>query len=1009
MDLSILIVNWNSADYLRGCLESLANGLHGLAAEILVLDNASRDGCGEMLAARFPGVRFVQSEVNLGFAKANNRLARESSGRALLLLNPDTQVLGPAIPAMLAALESQPDAGIVGCKLLNADGSIQESCVQRFPSLAGELFDSAEFAARGHAALWRRTGATAVDCVSGAAMMVRRTVFEAAGGFSEDYFMYVEDRDLCLKANRLGWRTYVLPAVSIVHYGGASAQSRPESQFEVITRWSSLLEFMRRRRGTTWAALFRGGMVLSALGRLAVLAILGRGGRSRDKWNTVLRWSLGLKGLAALWLLLAASGLAQGVFFADDFEVGDFSAWSGADQSNPSGGKPGCAVTAHRPHSGHLSFRAEIGAGGNCKNLHAFPATANVNVRFFFFVEPGSLATAGTGATILTVENGPQLRLLNDKGILVLRERSGVVGQTGISRGEWHSLEATARLAADGTGSATVRVDGANYLTATGLTTGASTDRVYLSVENFATATGLLYFDDVVLSASPVGAPAAGLTVRLPNTAARSAVPVDAVIYGHSPTDKLSARLNGVTVHEKAGPLSGRERFAVRIGELGRGNHSLYVSLSTAAGAEKAAYATSVTKYMAGIPAVSIDEHNNIWRGGSKFFSLSPFEDGVTKWQSWLQSNAVNTYGWVAGYVNGYAYHKDNYRSFLDSLNGAPAIGPNDNFTGRGEGVYAANGSSAVAIVIDYVKALATHPSKFMWTWKDEPDLGPVPGHVPPERMIELMEATHQNDAHHPVMLNLAGYPASNVRNRRSGWHYPIVPNSRPLVADVFAFDMYPLIYQARGLWNVTQWVEQLGRLRRYTYDLVPWYTFIEGGIQPCPNPPVCTGGYGPTPAQVNMEAWLAVIHGMKGISWWGPLAYIDTPRREVMARFAATATALKDVILSETARTVSSANTAARNRVDAMVKEDAHSIYVFAARLSDIGEQFDPPVTALLTVSDLGTTQAEVYGENRTVPVVNGLIADQFAACGVHIYRIPRPSSAAPAPPSNLTVRVNG
>jgi hypothetical protein len=265
------------------------------------------------------------------------------------------------------------------------------------------------------------------------------------------------------------------------------------------------------------------------------------------------------------------------------------------------------------------------------------------------------------------------------------------------------------------------------------------------------------------------------------------------------------------------------------------------------------------------------------------------------------------------------------------------------------------------------------------------------------------MQATHKNDPNHPVILNLAGYPNSNVRNRRSGWHYPIVPNSGELPADVYSFDMYPLIYE-KGGFTVAQWVDQIDRLDRYTFGLVPWYTFVEGGIQPCPDPPVCTGGHGPSAAQVTSEAWLAVIHGIKGISWWGPLAYIDVERKAAMGAFTSRINNLKDVILSTTTRTVSSDQISPHSRVDVMVRENAATIYVFAARLSDIGEENDPTIFAQLTISGLGDAVASVYGDGRTVPVATGTLTDRFAPFDVHIYEIPK-LRPRPAPPRNLSV----
>src|SRR5437762_3548719 len=133
MDLSIIIVNWNSKDYLRKCLKSIYANTHGIDFEIIVVDNASFDGSGELLAQDFPKVRFVQSHTNLGFARANNLGFGNSTGRNVLFLNPDTEAVGGALNELLQRLQRLPNAGVVGCKLLNTDGSMQTSCLQSYP------------------------------------------------------------------------------------------------------------------------------------------------------------------------------------------------------------------------------------------------------------------------------------------------------------------------------------------------------------------------------------------------------------------------------------------------------------------------------------------------------------------------------------------------------------------------------------------------------------------------------------------------------------------------------------------------------------------------------------------------------------------------------------------------------------------------------------------------------------------------------------------------------------
>src|SRR5262245_55141684 len=135
MDLSIIIVNWNSREYLRKCMTSISSHAPRLDYEVIVIDSGSFDGCEEMLKEHFPAVRFVQHERNDGFAKANNIAFGASAGASLLFLNPDTEVVGPAIEVLYKSLHSLPDAGIVGARLVNTDGSLQSSCIQALPTI----------------------------------------------------------------------------------------------------------------------------------------------------------------------------------------------------------------------------------------------------------------------------------------------------------------------------------------------------------------------------------------------------------------------------------------------------------------------------------------------------------------------------------------------------------------------------------------------------------------------------------------------------------------------------------------------------------------------------------------------------------------------------------------------------------------------------------------------------------------------------------------------------------
>jgi GT2 family glycosyltransferase len=311
LQLSIIIVNWNSKDYVRKCLHSVYANTSGIAFEIIVVDGASYDGCGEMLAREFPQVRFVQSEKNVGFGRANNLGFEYSRGESILFLNPDTELEGSAINVLYAALASLKDAGIVGARLLNTDGSLQMSCVQAFPTILNQ-FLVADVLMRafprlsfwGTAPLFDTDRPMEAEMLSGACLMLRRTVFEKIGKFSSDYFMYSEDLDLCYQSRRAGCKNYHVPAAIIIHHGSGSSQ-QSQSDFSEVMMRESIYRFLTKIHGKCYGAVFRASVSVNALGRLTLIALLlpfqiARGGQnptrnSFRKWKAILRWTLGLE------------------------------------------------------------------------------------------------------------------------------------------------------------------------------------------------------------------------------------------------------------------------------------------------------------------------------------------------------------------------------------------------------------------------------------------------------------------------------------------------------------------------------------------------------------------------------------------------------------------------------------------------------------------------------------------------------------------------------------------
>jgi len=311
VELSIVIVNWHSADYVLACLRSIREQTAALCYEVIIVDNASFDGCRDRVVREHPGVVFIQSQDNLGFARANNLGAMYARGDVLLFLNPDTEICDRAIVCLYSRMQTLPDAGIIGCRLLNSDGSLQTSCVQSFPTVLNQLLD-AEVLRRWFpkAGLWGTTAlfnsgtaVAEVEAVAGACMMIRRETFDLVGGFSSNYFMYAEDLDLCFKTRRAGFPTYYIGEAVIVHHGSGSTKQVRSIYSHVMMR-ESVGRFLRESRGSFYSNCYRVLLSGVAIIRLLILLVLFPAWLSRHrvlgwrsswgKWVAIFRWGLGL-------------------------------------------------------------------------------------------------------------------------------------------------------------------------------------------------------------------------------------------------------------------------------------------------------------------------------------------------------------------------------------------------------------------------------------------------------------------------------------------------------------------------------------------------------------------------------------------------------------------------------------------------------------------------------------------------------------------------------------------
>ena len=233
LKLSIVIVNWNVADLVEQCLASIAETAGDLAHEIILVDNASTDNCVARVERRFPSVRILRNNVNVGFPRANNQALAIARGQYVLYLNPDTAVGPGTLAACVSELDADPAVGLVGCRLVLPDGRIQLEGGRRtfhLRHLAIEalylhmLFPRSRIFGDYLMGWWDHTDVRDVEALAGAFMMVRADLARQLGGLPEDLFMFHEDVSFCLRVLRRGWRIRYRGDVSTLHYSQQSSK-----------------------------------------------------------------------------------------------------------------------------------------------------------------------------------------------------------------------------------------------------------------------------------------------------------------------------------------------------------------------------------------------------------------------------------------------------------------------------------------------------------------------------------------------------------------------------------------------------------------------------------------------------------------------------------------------------------------------------------------------------------------------------------------------------------------
>ena len=289
LDLGIVIVNWNTRDLLRACLNSLAAGDASVTRRVIVVDNASNDGSLAMVQAEFPQVEAVANPTNGGFSQANNiglRMLGFGSDAATtadipryaLLLNPDTEVPPDGLRAMIDRMEADPKVGVAGPRLIMLDGKLDLACRRSFPTPdvmfwrvlgLSKLFPHSRLFGRYNMTYLDEHIETEVDCVVGAFMLVRREAIQRVGLLDELFWMYGEDIDWAFRIKQAGWKVLYYPKVTVLHVKRAASRMNPRTRLEFER--ASWLFYRKHYAATTprpihlavlAALLLRGGLPL---------------------------------------------------------------------------------------------------------------------------------------------------------------------------------------------------------------------------------------------------------------------------------------------------------------------------------------------------------------------------------------------------------------------------------------------------------------------------------------------------------------------------------------------------------------------------------------------------------------------------------------------------------------------------------------------------------------------------------------------------------------------------
>ncbi len=256
-ELMVIIVSYNTKFDLNKCLTSVFGSRQSISFKVCVVDNNSHDLSPDMVASCFSDVLLLRSDTNLGFAKANNLILRNLDTEFVLLLNPDTIVQDHAFDSTVNFLKEHPQVGMVTCKLVTGNGSLDLACRRSFPSAfdgfcrasgLSKLFPKSRLFARYNLTYLDEDEINEVDAINGAFMMVRSKVINEVGLLDEDYFMYMEDLDWCFRFKEKGWKTFYIPSHTVIHLKG---QSGKKHSTKMISEFFKSMEYFYRKNYLT--------------------------------------------------------------------------------------------------------------------------------------------------------------------------------------------------------------------------------------------------------------------------------------------------------------------------------------------------------------------------------------------------------------------------------------------------------------------------------------------------------------------------------------------------------------------------------------------------------------------------------------------------------------------------------------------------------------------------------------------------------------------------------------